>query len=115
MKKCPKCQKNKDTEEFYKKSKTGKTQSYCKSCHKTITIERLKSYRKEFVDYGGGKCQKCGYNKCVAALEFHHEGEKDPSWSKFKNRKLNEEIKRELNRCVLLCANCHREAHHYAE
>ena len=59
----------------------------------------------------GGKCEKCGYDKCAAAMDFHH---KDPSKKEFtigtKNigfKRLSEEIKK----CILLCANCHRELH----
>jgi excinuclease UvrABC ATPase subunit len=60
------------------------------------------------------KCVKCGYDKCVAALEFHH---RDPATKKFtiaqavsmgysKNR-----IQQEIAKCDVLCANCHREHH----
>jgi len=59
----------------------------------------------------GGKCEKCGYNKCITALEFHH---LDPSEKDFTisndHFKLQEAID-ESKKCILLCANCHRELH----
>ena len=58
------------------------------------------------------KCCKCGYCKNYAALEFHHldPKEKDFVWTKL--RELSwVKITEELKKCVLLCANCHREEH----
>lgn len=59
-------------------------------------------------DLGG--CKICGYNKCLEALEFHHidSKQKDGNISRIRNvDKLNKEI----DKCVLLCSNCHREFH----
>lgn len=62
----------------------------------------------------GSKCCVCGYNRCAAALEFHH---LDPSKKDFTiaqayaNPKKWVDIVSELEKCVLLCANCHREVH----
>ncbi len=62
----------------------------------------------------GGCCEKCGYNKNISALNFHH---RDPTTKKFgldvrqfSNNTL-ETLKEELNKCDLLCANCHSELH----
>jgi 5-methylcytosine-specific restriction endonuclease McrA len=68
------------------------------------------------VNYKGGKCQKCGYNNCLAALEFHHRNPKTKdnlgtgNRHSFSGRDWSK-IKRELDKCDLLCANCHREIH----
>jgi hypothetical protein len=60
----------------------------------------------------GGKCEICGYNKCVGALQFHH---KDPKEKEFRISGISiswDKIKTELAKCALLCANCHMEIHH---
>ena len=65
----------------------------------------------------GGKCIKCGYSQCPAALQFHH---RDPATKKFKlstpfiARRDWRTVLVEANKCDLLCANCHAE-HHYQE
>lgn len=65
------------------------------------------------VQYMGGKCMRCGYCKYPEVLEFHH---KDPKKKEF-NLGLGgltrswARIKKEVKKCELLCANCHREIH----
>lgn len=62
----------------------------------------------------GNECMICGYNKCSAALEFHHRNpkQKELEISKFAgNNKLNYKQVRELEKCILICCRCHREAH----
>ena len=61
--------------------------------------------------YKGGKCQICNYDKCLGALQFHHIDEKDSNWKNFKMRTFNIKFMKELDKCVLLCANCHAEEH----
>ena len=79
------------------------------------TQERISNRRKQMaqmaVESKGGKCQICGYNRCIAALEFHHV---DPTQKLFGIRCAGntmswEKMRAELDKCVLLCANCHRE------
>lgn len=78
--------------------------------------ERVKSYRQrmkeKLVNYKGGKCQLCGYDKCITSLEFHHlnPNEKDFGISTYSNLKW-ETIISEVNKCIMVCANCHREIH----
>lgn len=59
----------------------------------------------------GGKCERCGYDKCIKALEFHH---LDPNKKDFTisndHFKLDEAVE-ESKKCILICANCHRELH----
>lgn len=74
---------------------------------KQYKIRKLKA-----VEYKGGKCTKCGYDKCYAAMDFHHvdPSQKEFVWNDLRKRKWSDVIL-ELDKCVLLCANCHREEH----
>lgn len=87
-----------------------KGKQVCYDCRNQKYMLRWKKLKKEAVAYKGGKCQECGYNKFVGALDFHH---RDPetkkySWDGMKKRNWDAR-KKELDRCDLLCANCHRE------
>lgn len=54
----------------------------------------------------------CGYNRCIGALDLHHvKGKKRFLISTDAYLHSWEDIKRELDKCVLLCSNCHRELH----
>ena len=78
---------------------------------------RVKSFRQKTkekaIEYKGGKCEKCGYNKCSWAFEFHHldSEEKDFGISSYATLAWDK-IKKELDKCVMVCANCHRELHY---
>lgn len=78
------------------------------------------SYNKDYflvkklkaIEYKGGKCKTCGYNKYYGALEFHHRNPsgKEFSWKTVRNKSWDI-IFKELDKCDLLCCRCHREAH----
>lgn len=108
---CLDCQVEKPIAEFYTKGKNRKgPQSRCKPCHKENSRLRQNQSKAYAVERGGGKCQRCGYNKCMAALEFHHLNptEKEPTWNSLRawsKARIDEALKK----CLLLCANCHRE------
>ena len=80
-----------------------------------IQLERGVDVKIRLVEQKGGGCQLCGYNKNYAALCFHH---RDPSTKKFSidmNAFANRSacsIQSEIDKCDLLCSNCHME-HHY--
>ena len=114
MKTCSQCNTLKENKEFYVKNKNrGTLQSKCKECHNIYCINRWIEKKKKAIEYKGGKCVKCSYNKYYGALEFHHldPNEKDMDWDKMRKTSW-EKIKKELDKCVLLCSNCHREEHH---
>ena len=98
----------------------GWTRKYCYDCSphedenlshaEAITIKR-KAMKKALVELKGGKCSICGYDKCLRALEFHH---LDPTQKEFaitKNVKDFDELKKEVEKCILVCSNCHAEIH----
>jgi len=110
---CPSCKNQVLTQNFYSRRGIKNSSVYCKVCTNMQTIERQRDIKFKMVEYKGGKCELCGYNKSLAALEFHH---KDPSKKDFtishaKQRAFNEKMKKELDKCLLVCANCHRETH----
>ena len=82
---------------------------------KVSNTEAVESWRKRqkkaLVEYKGGKCQCCGYSKCIEALEFHH---LDPNIKSFtisgKSKSFNS-LKSEVDKCILVCSNCHKEIH----
>lgn len=74
-------------------------------------IKRRKKVKTLALEYKGGKCQECGYKKYEGALELHHIDKSTKSFGigeKGYTRSW-EKVKAELDKCVLLCANCHRE------
>lgn len=65
-----------------------------------------------FVDYKGGSCCVCGYNKSNAALQFHHLDPNEKEFQLTKSVTLSfDKAKIELDKCILVCANCHAEIH----
>jgi len=67
--------------------------------------------KKELVDYKGGSCEICGYNKSLRALQFHHTNPKEKDFNIGGTTTFNEMVKKELDKCILVCANCHSEIH----
>jgi hypothetical protein len=94
----------------YTKGKTkNKCLDKCDSCR--ISLRRNK-VKEDLVELKGGKCVKCGYSRCYQCLTFHH---LDPSQKEFgiavsPTRSLGI-LKREIEKCILLCHNCHGELH----
>jgi transposase len=110
---CPRCKKEVATENFYSRRGKKNASVYCKSCTNEQTLERQRKFKIKCVDYKGRECKFCGYKKSIAALEFHHTNpsEKDFNISHAKCTTFNEIVKKELDKCILLCACCHREEH----
>lgn len=122
MKKCVNCS----------KELSGRKTKYCSqkcnsryyfsnyySENKNRYLQRIMGWerKKRYLKLLGGKCSSCGYDKNFAALHFHHI---DPTTKKFNldinnlNKKKEEEVLCELDKCIILCANYHAE-HHYPE
>lgn len=77
--------------------------------------ERALKRKKEIIELKGGKCCLCGYNKNYAALEFHHLDSLEKDFSLDSRRLSNttvDKILKELEKCILVCSNCHKELHY---
>lgn len=96
--------------------KNGSSRRYCFNCvpQGLNTGAKLRQLIKQWaVEYKGGKCEKCGYHNFISALEFHHLNPKEKDFClSDRNLQLNwNTIQQELDKCVLICANCHRAEH----
>lgn len=87
--------------------------SRCKKCRTESVQRRRKKVKRLLIEYKGGKCEKCGYNRCFDALEFHHQNPKEKEFG-ISNKGITlslDKMKKEVDKCILVCANCHREIH----
>lgn len=97
---------------------SGRRTKFCSTnCkNKYYVNRRRKTLKEKAVSYKGGKCEQCGYSRCIAALEFHHtNGEKDFGISAKGITRSWAKVQEELDKCICLCSNCHRELHHSGE
>lgn len=85
----------------------------CKKCRVEAVQRRRDKIKELAIQYKGGKCCICGYNKYKGALDFHHldPNEKDFGIGSKGYTRGWESIKKELDKCILVCSNCHRELH----
>ena len=104
----------------------GEARKYCFDCSPTYshgsnsgrasTITSIRhAIKRQLVRYKGGKCEKCGYDKCIGALQFHH---LDPDIKDFEiSAQYNgghldmNILYQEADKCQMICANCHSEIH----
>ena len=111
MKECRTCKKLLDEKEFYIRwRKNGKTYHFniCKVCKTQYQIERMRQLKIKCVEHMGGKCYDCGLVTHPLVYDFHHIKDKNKEISNLKSWKTME---KELQNCVMLCANCHRLRH----
>lgn len=87
------------------------TRFCCYACKNKYHVDlRRKKLKVMAVEYKGGKCQNCGYNKSYAAIQFHHRDPKTKSFSlAHPNTRSWEKVKAELDKCDIVCSNCHAE------
>lgn len=121
MRICPKCKISKKDEEFgmIKNSKLDKIYRngrtcYCESCRKQYQKDKRDELRKWYIDLKSTlKCSKCGYSH-PAALDFHHieDKEKGNEIAAIISRRSKKFILKEIEKCIILCSNCHRVLHY---
>ena len=96
---------------FKPKTAAANQRQCCYDCMPDGTQLRRGDFLAKIKSARGGKCERCGYNTCLKALEFHH---LDPTKKDFTisndHFKLIDAVE-ESKKCILLCANCHRELH----
>ena len=104
---------NKSLSDFYNRRGKSGSSCYCKICSNDQALDRQRKFKIDCIEYKGGCCSLCGYKKYIGALEFHHKNpsEKDFTIANQKKTKFDDRIKKELDKCILVCANCHREIH----
>lgn len=94
----------------YAQNKNGTTR--CRKCRSEAVQRRRRKVKRLLVEYKGGCCQRCGYSKCMNALEFHHVDDNKEFGLSAKGVTISlARLKVEADKCDLLCANCHRELH----
>jgi predicted transcriptional regulator len=103
-----------------KKYSNVKKYSKCKQTREQF-LEHCKSYKRKLraetkklcVEYLGGVCKICGYNRCHKALDFHHLDATQKDFAISQNNTIYNflKLKPELDKCILLCKNCHAEVH----
>lgn len=116
---CHCCQKQISSTRKYCKQCLQDLRDKCKLTLKTRIRESSKKAVKSYVrrikelavKYKGGKCQLCGYCKCNGSLHFHHVNEDAKSFTVSGKSISFARIKPELDKCILVCANCHGEIH----
>jgi hypothetical protein len=81
----------------------------CKNKHH-VTMHRRRTKRRA-VELLGGRCVRCGYDKCDKALNFHHPDDNKAFGISEASCGSWDRLVEELSKCVLLCANCHAEVH----
>lgn len=92
--------------------KTKFTKTEIRKRRSRSVVDWRRRIKKKAIDYKGGKCQNCGYCKSVFSMDFHHVDPKKKDYNiSSKNTRSWEKTKKELEKCVLVCKNCHGEIH----
>lgn len=113
---CSKCGIEKPVTEFHKngfdRQGNQKYRGYCKACACALEAARYQC-KKAFIDEQRKVCAKCGDTRQYV-LDYHH---KDPTIKEFTIGKLKkgslQVLQHEIDKCIVLCANCHREFHYF--
>lgn len=87
----------------------------CRKCRVDAVQKRRRKVKKMAIEYKGSKCAKCGLkDDCPDIYDFHHRdsNEKDFNLGHKGYCRAWEKVKTELDKCDMLCANCHRREHY---
>lgn len=92
----------------------GRQLKFCSlKCKNTDAVSRHRRRIKlRSLEYKGKQCVNCGYDKFIGALQFHHpNGDKKFGIAAEGFTRAWASVKAELDKCIVLCANCHAESH----
>lgn len=94
-------------EKFY-----GHKRSTCAKCHNKYRLDKGRKNRRKAIEYLGGKCINCSWDKWDSGFDIHHLNpeEKDVAFRSMRSWSW-ERTRAELDKCVLLCACCHAGVH----
>lgn len=114
MKDCTRCKTTKPLDGFYRVGK--RLHSWCKPCFNEYVTGRWKDRKVAVVKRMGGVCVDCGLKhkrSNTVVFDLHHTTGTDDKVGDWKTMRLmsDEKLDRELAKCILLCANCHRLRH----
>ena len=115
LKYCPICEKKKELDEFYPRSADDRKHEpcgYCKTCSNAYHTKRVRRVKIRMIGYKGGECVDCKktlFDFHPDLFDFHHRDstQKDINFNRIKYQKWDY-IKKELDKCNLMCSNCHR-------
>lgn len=130
MKRCPKCERELPDSDFaFKNQAKGLLQHSCRKCHAKIRKQHYQNNRQKYIDKATRyrrsvsewfqkfkatlSCVQCGYSH-PAAIDFHHQSGKVADVSMIVHASSREAALAEIQKCIPLCANCHR-VHHYKQ
>jgi predicted transcriptional regulator len=99
-------------EEAWEKMQKERIKEKGKKYNSRWWAEKRKLIKQNFVKYKGGCCILCGYDKCIASMDFHHRDPKQKDFVISKHKFSFKTAKKELDKCDLLCRNCHSELHY---
>lgn len=104
---CSSCQKEHVINNFHL------TISICKQCQNKLRRNKKRRRKLLAIQLLGGECQQCCGKFHPCAFDFHHKDskQKDFNIGKAMDSMSWRAIKKELDKCILLCSNCHRSKH----
>lgn len=114
---CSKCDQPKLESEFYhRKNRKNSATGMCKTCFNSYCVQRWIERKIEAIHYKGDHCGDCSIafpDYPYVIFEFHHldPNQKDMDWGEMRKTSWVNIVK-ELDKCVLLCSNCHKIRHH---